>query len=160
MQIPGALGIARPAQPPTRAPIGFPPPPRASQGAQALPSRQLELRADPGRAPSRRAAQFGFQADAHVPSPGRYSRDRGRAASRLPSRSRTPIARRRSLPVSAPPDRGNQVHAYDPYQVWSQPAPPVMHCVLAAQENTRSSGPGPEAQALSNSTPQPLDRLL
>ena len=103
VQLPGALGIARPAQRPTRAPIGFPPPPRASQGAHALPSGQLELRADPGRAPSRRAAQFDFQADARAPSPGRYSRNRGRVASRLPSRSRTPIARRRRLPVSAPP---------------------------------------------------------
>ena len=36
VQIPGALGIARPAQPPSRAPIGGPPPPRAIQGLHAL----------------------------------------------------------------------------------------------------------------------------
>ena len=131
VQIPGALGIARPAQPPSRAPIGGPPPPRAIQGLQALSCGQPEQRPDLRRAVFRHQAHSALQSDSREPSPRRFRRHRDRADSRPPSRSRTPIVRRRRLPISTPPGSWQPNDStFDPYQVQQQPAPstaPLFH---------------------------------
>ena len=117
--MPGALGIVRPAQPPTRAPLGVAPPPRAIQGPQVASGAQPAQRPSLPRRRSRHSSSHAQRRSSSRDfSPRHSSRTRARAVSR--PRSRTPLARRRtpSAPSHPGPPGSWQPNsaAADPYQ--------------------------------------------
>jgi hypothetical protein len=118
VQIPSALGIVRPAQPPTRAPLGVAPPPRAIQGPQVASRGQPAERPVLQRHRSRHSSHAEHRSSSGDVTPPRGGRTRARATSR--PRSRTPLARRRAPSVSGPqgPPGSWQPNnaAADPYQ--------------------------------------------